>query len=110
MQKRVLTVLVLTLAMLIVAAVVVWAALPKGGNGEYAFTARVLASEGHQITVELLEQHPGFLVRRLPEQFTFEEIPDAPALAPGDVIAGMVMPASIQKDTARVMTYEIVTE
>ena len=67
MQKRVLTVLVLTLAMLMVAAVVVWTALPKGGNGEYAFTARVLASEGQQITVELLEQHPGFLVRRLPD-------------------------------------------
>ena len=96
------------LALLLAAVVVVWALLPKGGNSEYAFTARVLSVSESTFTVEVLEQDPGFLVKRLPKQFTFEKIADdLPALAPGDVIRGMVMPSTIQEGTARVMTYEI---
>ena len=98
------------LALLLAAVVVVWALLPKGGNSEYAFTARVLSVSESTFTVEVLEQDPGFLVKRLPKQFTFEKIADdLPDLAPGDVIRGMVMPSTIQEGTARVMTYEIIT-
>ena len=96
------------LALLLSAVVVVWALLPKGGNSEYAFTARVLSVSESTFTVKVLEQDPGFLVKRLPKQFTFEKIADdLPDLAPGDVIRGMVMPSTIQEGTARVMTYEI---
>lgn len=99
------------LALLLVAAVVVWALLPKGGNGEYPFTARVLSVSEAGFTVDVLEQAPGFFVKHLPKQFSFEKIADdLPDLASGDVIRGMVIPASIQNDTARVMTYEIVTD
>ena len=96
------------LALLLAAVVVVWALLPKGGNSEYAFTAQVLSVSESTFTVEVLEQKPGFLVKRLTKQFTFEKIADdLPSLAPGDVIRGMVMPSTIQEGTARVMTYEI---
>lgn len=96
------------LALLLAAVVVVWVLLPKGGNSEYAFTARVLSISESTFTVKVLEQDPGFLVKRLPKQFTFEKIADdLPVLAPGDVIRGMVMPSTIQEGTARVMTYEI---
>lgn len=98
------------LSLLLTAVVVVWALLPKGGNSEYAFTARVLSVSESTFTVEVLEQDPGFLVKRLPKQFTFEKVADdLPSLAPRDVIRGMVMPSTIQKNTARVMTYEIIT-
>ena len=96
------------LALLLAAVVVVWALLPKGGNSEYAFTARVLSVSESGFTVEVLAQDPGFLVQRLPKQFPFEKIADdLPSLTQGDVIRGMVMPSTIQKNTARVMTYEI---
>ena len=99
------------LSLLLAAVVVVWALLPKGGNSEYAFTARVLSVSESTFTVEVLEQKPGFLVKRLPKQFTFEKIADdLPALAPGDVIRGMVMPSTIQESTARVMTYEMISD
>ena len=54
------------LALLLAAVVVVWALLPKGGNSEYAFTARVLSVSESTFTVEVLEQDPGFLVKHLP--------------------------------------------
>ena len=96
------------LALLFAAAIVALALLPKGGNGEYAFTARVLSVEEQAVTVDVLEQHPGFLVKRLPKQFLFAALPDMPLPASGDTICGMVMPSSIQSGTARVMTYEII--
>lgn len=108
--KKVFAALALLLVLLFAAAVLIWALLPKGGNGEYAFTARVLSVDEDSFAVEVLEQDPGFLVKRLPKQFTFEKIADdLPAPVADDMIWGMVMPSSIQKGTARVMTYEIIT-